>query len=202
LSTAQQLELPVGRLVNWQEAQEYSRKIRSAASSRKATSFKAYTPKRQQSPVKAASIARRRRLAACWPLPPTNAAAFTLSEQAALRVIADEMKRHGICTSCNAKIAAIAGTCVTVVKNALRKAKALRLLTVEERRRAGQRSLTNLVRFLCMAWKSWITRKGSGVRKTTTTDHGFRSNLTSEAVDSFREERSRADRAAKWSGGV
>jgi hypothetical protein len=142
---------------------------------------------RQRSPDKQASIERRRRLAACWPLPPDKAAHFTTCEQAVLRVIADEMKRYGICTSCNAKVAAIAGTCITVVKNALRKAKALRLLTVEERRRAGQRSLTNLVRFLSMAWKAWIARKGSGVRKTTTTNDGFKPEGQSKAVERFAQ---------------
>jgi hypothetical protein len=63
------------------------------------TSFRPSTvkPKRQRSPDKQASIARRRRLAACWPLPPALAAHFTLCEQAVLRVIADEMRYYGSC---------------------------------------------------------------------------------------------------------
>jgi len=140
---------------------------------------------RRGGPKNAASIARRRRLAACWPLPPELAAQFTISEQAALRVVADQLRRWGSCTLFLEQIAAIAGTCKTVVKNALRKAKALRLLTVEERRRRGQPSLTNIVRFLCMKWRAWILRKGGGVRNTTTTDKAFRKNGTNSAVESF-----------------
>ena len=136
-------------------------------------------------PKKAAAIARRRRLASCWPLPPHLTSHFTTCELAALRVIADDMKRHGVCTMFNDKIAAIAGTCRTIVKSALRKARALRLLTVDERRRAGQRSLTNVVRFLCTAWKQWILRKPIGVRFSITTDQTFRTNGATAAVERF-----------------
>jgi len=118
-------------------------------------------------------------------LPPELAARFTLSEQAALRVVADEMKRYGRCMMFLEQIAAIAGTCRTVVKNALRKARALRLLTVEERRRRGQPSLTNIVCFLCMKGRAWILRKGGGVRFTTSTDHEFRKYGMSSVVERF-----------------
>ena len=120
-------------------------------------------------PKKAEAIARRRRLASCWPLPPKLAGHFTTCELAALRVIADDMKRHGSCAMFIDKIAAIAGTCRTVVKSALRKARGLRLLTLEERRRRGQRSLTNVVRFLCTSWRHWILGKPTGVRNLPTT---------------------------------
>jgi hypothetical protein len=43
------------------------------------------------------SIERRRRLAACWPVPPHQATQFTVSELAALRIVADQIKRHGTC---------------------------------------------------------------------------------------------------------
>ena len=145
------------------------------------------TLKRQRSPDKVASIARRRRLAACWPLPPSLAQEFTISEQAALRVIADELRRYGSCALFIDKVAALAGTCRTVVKNALRKARALRLLTVEERRRKGQRSLTNVVRFLCMTWRQWITRRKTGVIFPTTTIDSFRSKGQSKAVERFAQ---------------
>ena len=112
---------------------------------RKAPSASQGTAAAHHRPEEAAAIERRRRLAACWPLPPKLAGHFTLCEQAALRVVADDLKRNGICTKFVEQIAAIAGTCRTVVKNALRKARALRLLTVEERRRRRQRSLTNVV---------------------------------------------------------
>jgi len=140
-------------------------------------------PKLQRSPDKQASIERRRRLAACLPLPPRLAAHFTVAEQAALRVVADDLKRNRICTKFVDQIAAIAGTCRTVVKNALRKAKALRLLTVEERRVCGQRSLTNVVRFLCDVWRQWILPRRGGVIFSTTTHDQHISNSESASVE-------------------
>ena len=143
--------------------------------------------RQQRSSDKQASIERRRRLAACWPLPPALASQFTTSEQAALRVIADEMKRYGSCAMFIDKVAAIAGTCRTVVKNTLRKARALRLLTVEERRRKGQRSLTNVVRFLCTAWRHWINRRKTGGIFSTTTANGFKPEGQNRAVEHFAQ---------------
>jgi hypothetical protein len=69
-------------------------------------------------------------------VPPHQAAQFTVSELAALRIVADQMKRHGTCALCLDAIAAMAGTCRTIVRYALRKANALRLVIVFERRRA------------------------------------------------------------------
>src|SRR5436190_23277871 len=54
-------------------------------------------PKRrnQQSPDKAASIARRRRLAASGGVPPHIAEHFTVSEQAAVRIVLGAIQRTG-----------------------------------------------------------------------------------------------------------
>jgi hypothetical protein len=53
--------------------------------------------RRQRSPDRQASIERRRRLAASGPMPPALAARFTTSELAALRIIGDEVRHHGVC---------------------------------------------------------------------------------------------------------
>jgi hypothetical protein len=44
-------------------------------------------------------------------------------------------------------------------KNALREARRLNLVTVQERRRRGQKSLTNLVRIVSPEWMAWIRGK-------------------------------------------
>jgi hypothetical protein len=44
----------------------------------------------------------------------------------------------------------------------------LGLITVEERRRRGQKSLTNLVRIISAEWLTWL-RNGGGFRKANTT---------------------------------
>jgi hypothetical protein len=99
------------------------------------TSFKPVRPskpKPQRSPDKQASIERRRRLARQSPVPPELVDKFTQGEHAALTVVCGEIQRCGLCAWCLAKIAAIAGVCRDVVRNALRKARALGLLHKEE----------------------------------------------------------------------
>jgi hypothetical protein len=46
---------------------------------------------------------------------------------------------------------------------------ARRLVTVEERRRRGQKSLTNIVRVVSAEWQAWL-RRGGGFKKLKTTD--------------------------------
>jgi hypothetical protein len=123
--------------------------------------------RRQRSPDRQASIARRRHLAASGPMPPALAARFTTGELAALRIVSDEVRHHGVCALHIDAIAARAGTCRTTVKNALREARRLNLVTVQERRRRGQKSLTNLVRIISPKWMTWIRIGG---KKSTTTD--------------------------------
>ena len=127
----------------------------------------AVTPKRQRSPDKQASIERRRRLARASPVPPELVDKFTQAEHAVITVIAGEIQRCGACVWPHAKTAAMAGTCRTVVKTALRKARDHALLFLKERRRRGQKSLTNIVGVLRQRWGAWL--KWIGGRKTITT---------------------------------
>jgi hypothetical protein len=130
---------------------------RKLASTRKASA--PTKARRQRSPDKQASIERRRRLAASGPMPPALAARFTQGELAALRIISDEVRLHGCCALHIDAIAARAGTCRTVVKNALREARRLGMVTITERR-----SLTNIIHIISREWRDWIA-KGGGVRR-------------------------------------
>src|SRR3954470_1310817 len=85
-------------------------------------------------PRSPASMERRRRWAASGCLPPAIAARFTLAEQSALAVVAAENRKRGDCRLTNKEIADVAGVSTTSVKNALRAARALGLISVEERR--------------------------------------------------------------------
>jgi hypothetical protein len=123
--------------------------------------------RRQRSPDRQASIARRRHLAASGPMPPALAAKFTQAEMAAFWIVSDEVRHHGVCGLHIDAIASRAGTCRTTVKNALREARRLNLVTVQERRRRGQKSLTNLVRIVSPEWMAWIRIGG---KKSTTPD--------------------------------
>jgi hypothetical protein len=129
----------------------------------------------QRSPDRQASIERRRRLARQSPVPPEHVHEFTLSEHAAMTILVGEVQKHGVCSQYMDAIAALAGTCRTVVRNTINKGRALGLLYREERRRRGQKSLTNLIRILRPSWRhwlNWIGRRKTGSTKDKDTKTG------------------------------
>jgi hypothetical protein len=149
------------------------------------TSFKPAIakPKPQRSPDKQASIERRRRLARQSPVPPEHVHEFSLSMHAALTIIVGEIAKHGVCSLCMDAIASLAGTCRTIVREAMKKGRALGLLTREERRRRGQKSLTNLVRILRPSWKHWLNWIGRRkLRSTKDKDPSLRDFGAAEQV--------------------
>src|SRR4051812_33026105 len=99
-------------------------------------------------PRSPASMERRRRWAASGCLPPAIAARFTLAEQSALAVIAAENRKRGDCRLTNGELADVAGVSITSVKNALRAARALGLISIEERRLTAFRNASNVVRIV------------------------------------------------------
>jgi hypothetical protein len=103
-----------------------------------------------------ASMERRRRWAASGRLPPSLAARFTLAEQAVLALIAAETTRRKDCRLAIENLAAVAGVCRSTVKNAIREACRLGLLTVEERAITGFRNDTNIVRISSAEWLAWL----------------------------------------------
>ena len=112
--------------------------------------------RRSVSPDRRKSIGRRRTLAASGAVPGRLACHFTQGEVAALTVVAREVKRKGRCELPLDAIAAMAGVCRTVVKNALREAQRLRLVSVSERPRPGRRSDTNLIAVISPEWRTWL----------------------------------------------
>lgn len=108
-----------------------------------------------------ASLERRRRWAASGRLPPALAARFSLAEQAVLALVAAESVRRKDCRLAVGNLAALAGVSETTVRNAIREAVRLGLLTVEERRITGWRNDTNVVRIVSAEWTAWLrlTRK-------------------------------------------
>lgn len=109
-----------------------------------------------------ASMERRRRWAASGRLPPGLAARFTLAEQAVLALVATETVRRKDCRLAVGHLAAIVGVAETTVRNAIREAVKLGLVTVEERRVTGFRNDTNIVRIVSTEWTAWLrlARKG------------------------------------------
>ena len=118
-----------------------------------------FPPRRKQvSPDRRISLARRKRLAASGPVPPSLAAHFTTSELAVLRIIGDEWRGEGACVKTLAEVAARAGVSRTTVQNAIRQARAMGMLKVEERRVMGAKSLPNKITVVCAEWKTWLRR--------------------------------------------
>jgi hypothetical protein len=144
-----------------------------------------FPPRRvQRAPIRSVAIARRRHLAASGPLPPSLACKFTVGELAALRIVTDEVREKGHCDRTLGEIAARAGIGRTTAQNALRVAATLGLLTVQERRREGQKNLPNVVRIVSREWQLWVKRGGQrtgslgskaiGFKKTDPTDKRFK----------------------------
>src|SRR3954471_367466 len=105
---------------------------------------------------------RRRRWAASGCLPPAIAARFTLAEQSALAVISAENRKRGDCRLTNKEVADVAGVSITTVKNALRAARGLNLLSIEERRLTAFRNASNIVRITDPSWCAWLRLGGGG----------------------------------------
>ena len=132
----------------------------------KNTSARVGSPRRAvgSRPRTDASMERRRRWAASGRLPLGIAARFTLAEQAVLALVAAETARRKDCRLSIENMAAVAGVCRSTVKNAIREARHLGLLTVEERQITGFRNDTNVLRIISPEWLAWIrlARKGGG----------------------------------------
>jgi hypothetical protein len=94
-----------------------------------------------------------------------------MAELAVLTIVARQCQRAGVCVLHIDAIAALAGCCRTVVKNALRQARLLGLILVKERRIPGLPSLTNVVRIVSKDWIGWLKLGGgTGVRSATPTN--------------------------------
>lgn len=119
-------------------------------------------------------VRSRRRWAASGRMPPAIAARFTLAEQSVLSLVAAETCRRKDCRLSFGGMAAIAGVSETTVRNAIREAVKLGLLTVEERQITGWRNDTNIVRIVSPDWTSWLqlTRKRKGETPTALSEGG------------------------------
>lgn len=149
--------------VSWDEAEPLSEQLevrRRLLTERKAgplgTTYRTTTKDRARSNSEA--WARRRRLAASGPMPPALAAGFTTGELAALRIVADEVRDKGSCDRTLGEIAVRAGVSIDTARRAVRQAAKLGFITVEERRRYRQPSLSNVLRIVSREWLTWIVK--------------------------------------------
>lgn len=134
-------------------------------------------------PRSSASMERRRTWAASGKLPPKIAARFTLAEASVLSVIATEVSRNGSCSWPIGQIAAVAGVSETTVKRALREARALGLLTIEERRLTRWRNAPNVIRIVSPEWIVWLRHRGGGGQSVPGTKSKIETGIQNEATN-------------------
>lgn len=121
-----------------------------------------FPPRRpQRPPCRSKAIQRRRSVAASGFAPPAVASRFTVAEQAALAIVVDEHRRRGDCRLPIDAIAARAGCSRTSVQNAIRAARAARLVRVTLRPRRGQPHLPSILEVIDPAWRVWIRKRGN-----------------------------------------
>ena len=166
-----------------------------------------------------ASLERRRRWAASGRLPPAIAARFTLAEQAALSLIVAETARKGDCRLAIEHMAAAAGVSRSTVKAAIREAKKLGLITVEERKVAGWRNDTNIIRVIDPGLSAWLRltrrspasgnglslrreQKGGGVISPTATSTKISKQGKTRTTEAWKGRSARPDRASRGSSRV
>jgi hypothetical protein len=170
----------------------------------------------QRSPDRAASSARRRRLALSGLMPPHLGARFTFGELAVFKIVADEFLAHGICDLSQNEIGSRAGVSRVTAKRALLRANSekIGLISVERRPRSGRKHLTNIIRIVDAEWLTWLAlgnRKERAIRSCNKAKPDFKPfrgvkndppraqvlrNSSSEPVDKSGEKlnRTAADR--------
>jgi hypothetical protein len=126
---------------------------------------------------------------------PARTARLTVGHSSVLRIVGDECQAHGVCSLELDVIAARAGVCRTTVRNALREARKLGLIKLQERRRLGQPSLTNIVRIVSSEWKLWLRGGENSRLPAALVDTGTRVSLAPDA--DFAESISRASKVGR-----
>lgn len=150
---------------------EAARMVRSkllAAREQRLPPARTYFPQRPQSersreqaasgPRCPARWARKRRLGDMAALPPHVRDSFTEGERAALYIIAADCRQHGSCQCSIKEIGDRAGVGITTVRNALRRARLMRLIGTTERPQWRAKHLTNVVKIICPRWTSWLRK--------------------------------------------
>ena len=160
-----------------------------------------FPPRRRRcvSPERLKARERRRKLAYSGPLPSALAARFTPGQLATLRVVADEARACGSCTLTLCEIAARAGVCVTLARDAIRLAAGDGLAVIVERRRPGRPNLPNVVRIVSREWLAWIWRGSKKVNPTDIKD--LKPTIGGAATKEQPKKRRAGEGGAQWHGG-
>lgn len=166
--------------------QATARKAAIAERSRPNQPFTNPPPKKLhcKSPDRERSNQRARRLAASRDVPDTIRQHYPTGENAALAIIAFEIRQRQVCTLPNDQIAARAGVSRSTVQRALRQSQRLGHLSIKERRIPGRKNDTNIVRIISLEWNAYLHWQTIGCQKRSTTETPLKTrsaSLTKEA---------------------
>jgi hypothetical protein len=150
----------------------------------------------QRSPDRAASVGRRRKLAASGPMPPALAANFTTCELAVLKIVADEVSAKGYCDLDIRQIGSRAGVCETTVRNAMRAAELDCLIKILRRPRPGLKHLTNIITIIRAEWKQWVASRPR--RRVSSGNAAPLIPTGCKSVESTASDLSKKDRTGVW----
>src|SRR5262249_47911154 len=125
-----------------------------------AATVRRFAPRRyQRSPDREKSRKRRAGVAADYDAMPSQIRCLFQEAGAAGRAgCAREQQCHGRCELHVETVATKAGVSVRTVQNTRKRAAELGLITCEERRIPGQKSLTNVIRIVAADWLAWLER--------------------------------------------
>ncbi|MCY1740989.1 hypothetical protein [Ensifer sp. SL37] len=122
-------------------------------------------PKSQKSRTKAARGKRcparwdrKRRLGDMSAMPPHLRGRFTEGERAVLYIVAADCRQHGSCRISAKEIGDRAGVGQTTVRNALRRARQLKIVRVRHREQWRGKNLPNVVTIICPVWCNWLQK--------------------------------------------
>ncbi len=106
----------------------------------------------------AARWQRKNRLGMSSPLPFYLERDFTIGQLAVVRIVADDVFSKGRCTCTMLELADRAGVSLSWAKQAIRIAKTLGLLAIEERPQWRAKHKSNIITIISEDWLTWIKR--------------------------------------------
>lgn len=104
-------------------------------------------------------------------LPPYLAARFTPAQLSVMNVLAHLLEGHTVYDATNGQLAELAGASVGAVRNALRLAKKLELIELEQLPHPDNRLIANKIRLHSKEWSDWLARPRRRVRKMLLSIH-------------------------------
>jgi NADH:ubiquinone oxidoreductase subunit len=150
----------------WEALEERWASARIAPAGERKSAPRASARRAPRSPDRQRSLDRRRRLSAAsaMMIPPAVAARFTDGERAALYVVAQEVKLRGQCDLYIDQIAAFAGVGRSTCRNALREAKRLDMIRIDERRLSARYNDANRITIVSPEWRAWLIHRKETVK--------------------------------------